>query len=153
MSCGSVLTITQSDSQRKGARLPVTFTSFSGAIMLASATGEHRGESASNTQAREQLGVVIIITLVLLECGLLKFKATIHHCDMINYNPSWMFRADPQGQMPDSSRTNTATDRRIKKETGWISKCYQMVIVSDILLKGAPGIVVAVFECPDELSR
>lgn len=55
--------------------------------------------------------------------------------------------------MPDSLRTNIAADRQIKKETGWISKCYQMVIVSDILLKGAPEIVVAVFECPDDLSR
>lgn len=55
VSCRSVLTKTQADSQRRGARLPVTCESFSGAIMLASATGEHRSKSASNTQAREQL--------------------------------------------------------------------------------------------------
>lgn len=56
--------------------------------------------------------------------------------------------------MPGSSWTNTAADRQIKeKENAWISKCYQMLIASDILLEGAAGILVPVFECPVDLSR
>lgn len=48
--------------------------------------------------------------------------------------------------MPGSSWTNTAADRQIKeKENAWISKCYQMLIAS--------GILVPVFECPVDLSR
>lgn len=55
VSCRSVLRIRQADSQRRGARLPVTSESFPGALMLARATAEHRSKSAGNTQAREQL--------------------------------------------------------------------------------------------------
>lgn len=34
-----------------------------------------------------------------------------------------------------------------------MSEFYQTLLASDILLEGTPGIVVAVFECPDDLSR